>query len=173
MNTRLKELVDYIDAQLMLLRSAYESVPANRRALRPSPDRWSAAEVVHHVAIVEKRVVQRLKGLVEEARALGRDQDESPLLAAIDTRKVSERTARFKTSELGEPRDTDPTTVWDELEATRRALKEVIASAEGVPLGKVTAPHPALGAVNGYEWIAFTGSHAARHADQIREDATI
>jgi hypothetical protein len=53
--------------------------------------------------------------------------------------------------------------------ATRRDLLDVIASGDGLDLGAVSASHPRLGAFTGYEWIAFVGSHAARHADQIRE----
>jgi hypothetical protein len=51
----------------------------------------------------------------------------------------------------------------------RTRLKELIASADGLALGNVSAAHPYLGDLTGYEWIAFAGSHAARHADQIRE----
>jgi hypothetical protein len=53
--------------------------------------------------------------------------------------------------------------------ATRRALADVVARGDGLALGKVSAPHPALGSFNGYDWIAFVGAHAARHADQMRE----
>ena len=52
---------------------------------------------------------------------------------------------------------------------TRRALKEVIASGDGLALGAVSAPHMRLGDLTADEWIAFAGAHAARHADQIRE----
>jgi ABC-type sugar transport system substrate-binding protein len=79
------------------------------------------------------------------------------------------RTARFKTSEASEPRDTDPARAWDELLAARAELKQIIATGDGLALGAVSAPHPALGPFSGYDWIVFVGSHAARHADQIRE----
>ena len=78
---------------------------------------------------------------------------------------------RFTTSELGEPRDTDASLVWSDFESARGDLKTVIATADGLAMAEVSAPHPALGPFNGYEWIAFAGSHAARHAAQIKEDA--
>ena len=51
----------------------------------------------------------------------------------------------------------------------RRELTAAIAAADGLALGRVSAPHPALGQFNGYDWIAFAGTHVARHAAQIRE----
>jgi hypothetical protein len=30
-------------------------------------------------------------------------------------------------------------------------------------------PHPALGVLDGYQWLAFVGTHELRHANQIRE----
>ena len=55
--------------------------------------------------------------------------------------------------------------------AARRDLMAVIVTGDGLALGAVSAPHPALGSFSVYDWIAFVGAHAARHADQIREDA--
>lgn len=169
MHPRIAELLAYLDAQADVLRDAFDAVPAGRRAARPSPDRWSPVEVVHHLVIVERRLAHRLAALVEEARALPPETDASPLLPTLRTTRVVDRTRRLTTSELGEPRDTDPARVWDELAEVRAALKAVVARGDGLALGAVTAPHPALGEFTGYEWIAFAGAHAARHAAQIRE----
>jgi hypothetical protein len=68
-----------------------------------------------------------------------------------------------------EPRDTDPVGVWNEFVDARQEVVRVIRTGDGLALGAVSAPHPALGQFSGYEWIAFIGSHAARHAEQIRE----
>jgi DinB family protein len=171
MHPRISELLGYIDEQATVLRAAFEAVPPDRRAERPSPDRWSPAEVVHHVTIVERRLVQRLRSFVEQVRALPPEHDSRPILSTVQTAKVVDRTNRFVTSEAGQPRNTDAARVWDDFEDTRRALKDVIVSADGLALGAVSASHPALGEFNGYEWIAFAGAHAARHADQIREMA--
>ena len=171
MHPRITELLQYITDRTASLRAAYDAVPPERRGLRSAPGRWSPAEVVHHVAIVERRVTQRLQALVEQARTLEPERQTSSVLATIDTRRAEERTRRFVTSEATEPHDSDPRTVWAEFEETRRALERVIATADGVDLAAVSAPHPALGPLNGYDWIAFAGSHAARHAHQIREDA--
>jgi len=169
MHPRLVELLRYVDRETANLRDAYEAVPPDRRRVRTDPARWSPAEIVKHLAIVDRRIVQRLSGLIEEARALPPETDTSASLPAPLIARVLDRSGRFKTSAAGEPVDADPEAVWDELMAARRDLAGVVAKADGLSLGKVSAPHPALGTFNGYEWLAFVGAHAARHADQIRE----
>ena len=173
MHPRISELIDYIDRQAVTLEAAYRAIPAERRTARPAPGRWSPAEVVHHVAIVEQRLTKRLQSLAEQARALPPETDASSVFTIVDTNRIEIRSTRFKTSELGEPRDTDASRVWSDFEAARRELKDVIRAADGLALDEVSAPHPALGPLTGYGWIAFAGAHAARHAAQIKEDASL
>ena len=172
MHPRIAELVDYIDAQNELLREAFERVAAEQVAVRPAPDRWSAAEVVHHLAIVERRLVQRLTQLVEEARAMEPEDQTASLFPMVIATRVATRDRRFPTSAAGEPKDTEASRVWSDFMDVRKELKDVIASGDGLRLGAVYAPHPALGPLSAYEWIAFAGAHAARHAEQVREMVT-
>src|SRR5215208_6094056 len=169
MHPRISELLAYVEQQTADLRAAYESVPEDRRALRPAPDRWSPAEIIHHLVLVERRLADRLRSLMEQARTLPPETETTSMLSSVSTTRVLDRTNRFVTSELSEPRDTDAARVWDDLMDARRSLLDVVATGDGLKLGAVTAPHPRLGAFSGYEWIAFVGSHAGRHADQIRE----
>lgn len=169
MHPRLAELLEYVDRETEKLRGVYESVPPDRRNVRSDPARWSPAEIVQHLAIVDQRIVQRLSGLIEEARALPPETETSSLLPNRVITRVVDRTSRFRTGPTAEPVDADAERVWDELLSARRALREVVAHGDGLALGRVSAPHPALGAFNGYEWLMFVGAHAARHADQIRE----
>lgn len=83
--------------------------------------------------------------------------------------RIELRARRAVTSEAFIPQDTDPDRVWSDYTQTRAALKKVISDGDGLSLGAVTSPHPILGDFTAYEWIAFAGAHAARHADQIRE----
>jgi DinB superfamily len=166
---RITELLAYVDRETAHLREVYESVPPDRRNVRTDPARWSPAEIVKHLAIVDQRIVQRLAALAEQARALPPETDASASLPAPLIARVLDRSGRFKTSPAAEPVDVDPDRVWEELMLARRALADAAAKADGLALGGVSAPHPALGSFNGYEWIAFVGAHAARHADQMRE----
>ncbi|HKO15928.1 MAG TPA: DinB family protein [Gemmatimonadaceae bacterium] len=171
MHARTAELLGYLDQQSAVLRAAYDAVPAASRGLRPAPGRWSPAEVVQHVALVERRLTQRIAQLVQQARALPPERDRSPVLPSVHLARVLDRTRPITASEAAQPRDADPARVWGEFEDARAAARELVVSADGLALGAVSAPHPVLGDLNGYGWIAFVGAHAARHAAQIREIA--
>lgn len=172
MHPRIAELFDYLDAEYAGLVSAFESVPAERRAARPTPDRWSPAEIVHHLTIVERRLVHRLRQLVEEARALEPETETSSLFPMVLATKVENRDRRLSTTEAGEPKDTDPSRVLADFADVRNEFKGVVASGDGLRLGEVKAPHPVLGHFSAYEWIAFAAAHSKRHAEQIREMMT-
>ena len=124
---------------------------------------------MHHLDIVERRLVQRLSALVEQAQALPRESNAAPLFPMDKAVRIELRGRRVTTAEANEPRDTDPDRVWADYMQTRDALKKLIVAGDGLSLGAVTSPHPILGEFTAYEWIAFAGAHAARHADQIRE----
>jgi hypothetical protein len=168
--SRISELQRYMDDQAAQLRAAFETIPLERRAMRRAPDRWSPAEVVHHVAIVERGMAMRIGALIEEARTLPPEHDPSAILEQIDTTTARNRARKIVTGERAQPKDTDATRVLADYDAARAVLKQMLAEAEGLALGGVSAIHPALGPLTGYEWIAFVGSHTARHAEQIRED---
>jgi hypothetical protein len=171
MHPRIAELLNYVDGQTDALRATYDAIPPERRNVRPEPARWSPAEVVHHLSIVEGRLTHRLAALIEQARSLPVETETSSVLTSGPAVTAIDRATRFVTSEASEPRDTDVARVWDDFMETRGELRRVIATGDGLALGKVSAQHPALGMLSGYEWIAFIGAHVARHAEQIREMA--
>ena len=169
MHPRIAELLTYLDRQNENLRAAFDLVPDERRMLRPAANRWAPAEIVHHLDIVEQRLVQRLSELIEQARALPPESETTSLFPMAFASRIEVRSGRIVTPAPNEPRETDPDRVWTNYLQTREALKQTITNGDGLSLGAVTAPHPILGEVTAYEWIAFAGAHAARHADQIRE----
>jgi DinB superfamily len=170
MHPRMTELHRYMDEKMDELRRAWEAVPPGQRGIRPAPDRWSAAENIHHLVIVERRLVGLLERLIVQARALPPETDASPILPTLQLDRLEVRSQRFRTSEASTPIDTNAATVWADLEHVRAAFRAVIATGDGLALAEVSAPHPVIGSFTGYGWIAFAGAHAARHADQIREN---
>ena len=46
-------------------------MPTSLRAAEPAPGRWSAAQVVEHLAIVEARILAVMQNLLAAARAAG------------------------------------------------------------------------------------------------------
>jgi len=155
------------------MRRAVERVPRERRNEKPSPDRWSVAEVIEHLSIVETRIGRVFGAKIEEARAAGsilEETDESPVVGTIDMDRVLDRTRRIVTGEAARPTGAlDADLAWAALERARQALCDSVRAADGLALGAIVHPHPVLGPINLYQWIAFAGGHEARHAAQVIE----
>ncbi|MFI5178562.1 MAG: DinB family protein [Vicinamibacterales bacterium] len=166
------ELVHHLDSNRLALRRAVDDVPPALRGRRPGADRWSVAQVLEHLAIVEGRVTHRMTAALEAARAGGIPADDSTA-SVVDRSfldRAADRTNRFKTSEAAEPRDgLTADAAWSHLEGTRAAFKELLQHGDGLALDGLVAPHPFFGMLNFYQWAAFLAAHDARHASQIRE----
>jgi hypothetical protein len=161
-----------LHAHRMALREAVELVPRSHRQTRPAPDRWSTAEVIAHLALVELRIAQLLGALGAAAPHL-HDADDVAPSAAVDMERLLDRTLRFEApAPLHPPRDAEADAGWAALEGARESLHAAMRAVDGRALGAVTRPHPALGVLNGYQWIASVAGHEARHAAQIREIAS-
>ena len=152
------------------LLDAVESVPADERNRRQDPDRWSVAEILEHLGVIEGRVVTMMTGFIATAPARSGN---SPATAGARHRDLLlDRTRQIKAPAPIEPTgDVDSDAAWRVLEDTRDRLLDVLRAAEDRDLTQVSRPHPVLGLLNGYEWLESLGGHEARHAAQIREIA--
>jgi hypothetical protein len=55
MHPRIHELLGYLDNGRADLRQAIDSVPASHLTMRPAPEGWSAADVLEHLCLGERR----------------------------------------------------------------------------------------------------------------------
>jgi hypothetical protein len=167
---RMQQLADYIDGQRGLLREAVDRVPPGLRQRRKDPDRWSAAEIVEHVALVEARITATLDAKLAEAGDLPLEQVGGSVQEMFDVARVVDRGRRFKTGEASEPKSVvSADSAWTKLDGTRRRLLELMRRCDGLNVSAITHPHPVFGPLNLYQWVAFVGAHDARHAAQIDE----
>jgi hypothetical protein len=115
---------------------------------RPAPGKWSAREVVHHLADSEMTAAARLRVLiaVDHPQIVGYDQDEfarklfydRPIEASVEAFKSARRT----TAEILE------------------RMSEADWAKEGV--------HTDHGRYTAVRWLEIYAQHAHKHADQIR-----
>lgn len=172
MHPRIEEVLEYLDTTRSELGKAVEAVPATRREERPATDRWSVAEVLEHLSIIESRIVQMIAGRIAAAKdaGLGPERETSPVLDSIDRAGIMNRSRRATAPEMVQPQSVaDAASIWSALQQSRASLREAMLAADGLALGEVTQQHPVLGLINLYQWIIFVGSHEARHTAQIRE----
>ena len=172
MHPRLAELLDYLEAQRSRVLDAAAPLPPERWSIRPSPERWSVADVYFHLHRVERGVAKLIGKRVADARATGHpaELEASSVLGALDGRGVADRSRRLVAPMQVAPQELpDPLTVQQQLEESRAMLRAALADADGLALGSITHPHPVLGEIDLYQWILFVGQHEARHVDQIAE----
>jgi uncharacterized membrane protein YebE (DUF533 family) len=172
MHPRLSELLTHLDAEHGYLHDILRAVPVAQQHVRPAPDRWSIAEVVEHLAIVEGRVAGMVRTQVAAARAAGAadDPDVSPILPQMNLDAVVSRTRRVEASAAIRPIDvTTLDAAVDHLDAARAQLVAAIHTADGVNLAEISMMHPAFGPLSLYHWIGISGAHKRRHAAQIVE----
>jgi hypothetical protein len=157
-----------LNADRRALRAAVDRVPASLRTVKPAPDRWSVAEVLEHLSIVERGALMRVRALIQEAPLV----DVPAALTPIDRDFLKNRTKRITAPDRIQPTGTmSVDAALAALESSREELMAVLGEAEGRDLSKVTQPHPALGPLDGYQWIAIIGGHEMRHSLQIEEIA--
>jgi hypothetical protein len=174
MHPRIEEVINYLDSERATLGAAVQSVPAELRDTQPASDRWSVAQVLEHLGIIEKRVGLSMTKWVEEARnsSLEPEADTSSVMNSLPRQLIIDRSKpRTAPEEVRPPGDIDAATAWDVLENARETLRSAFLSGDGLALSKVVQPHIVLGPINLYQWMLFVGSHEERHTAQIKEIA--
>ena len=163
-----KPIVDHLHrAQAKLLRAA-DVVPAERWATRPSPEAWSAAELIAHLIMVERAIV----GHADRIRS--KPPRPIPFLKRLHLPMalVESRLIRRKTPI---PLDTALVREKEQMLAELREVRErsvaFLTETREQDLRKFCWPHPFLGMLNAYEWLQMIASHEVRHTKQMKEIA--
>ena len=154
------------------LRSAVDRVPAAMRQQKPAPDRWSVAEVLEHLGLVEGRVAMFFGPLLKDAPTLGEDSQTGA--TALDRTSLRNRDNKIVAPTPIQPTGTvSAEDAWAILQDTRIKLLAMldVVETEGRDLAQVSRPHPVLGPLDGYQWVAAIGGHEERHTLQIHEIA--
>lgn len=151
-----------------VLVAAVDAVPRERRDARPASDRWSVAEIVEHIAIVESLTAAGFGQLVAAAP----DLPAEPAVTAtpFDRSKILNRTTKANAPDFVLPASGVTFDVaWRNLEQAWSAVDVLLNNSVGKDLTAVGRAHPFLGQLDGYQWLNSIGGHELRHAAQITE----
>lgn len=133
---------------------------------KPGPARWSAAEVVEHLCILEDRIPN-----VVIRRALS-----GPRYEEIDESKdtlpeiVRARETRVEAPPFVQPQDI-PKTAAEGLAkfAVLRGNTIAFVQSSEDDLRRYKAEHPLFGPMDAYVWLRNLAAHTERHVKQIEE----
>jgi len=174
MHPRTEEVLNYLDVKRQELRAAIDLVPAPSRDTQPDAGRWSVAQVLDHLAMIDRRVAIGISKWIMEARdaGLGPETATTSVLDTIPAERITDRSRKVEAPQEIRPRtDVDAETAWTELEQARAKLRAAFLAGDGLALEQVVQSHPVLGPINIYQWALFVASHEARHTLQIQEIA--
>ena len=174
MHTHLADVLSRLDQARATLRSAVDAIPSAQHQQRPAPDRWSAAEVLEHLTLVERIFSGRIVKAIEDARAAGlasEAQPRAPLPDPIEER-MKDRVNKRQAPDTARPTGTvDVAAGWAALESTHATLRAALTGANGLALSEVTLDHAFFGTMSVYQWVELIAAHEGRHTEQIREMA--
>lgn len=134
---------------------------------KPAPDRWSVAEIVEHITVVEGAIYQNVTEKVMKAPPGAADRDTAKIDGLV-LAMVPDRSHKVKA-----PDQFVPTGRWPATDTVDQFLKtraQSVTFFESTPdLRAHVGGQSPFGLLDGYEWIMYAAAHSARHTKQILE----
>lgn len=175
MHTHLADVLSRLDQARAALRGAVDQVPPALHRQKPAADRWSAAEVIEHLTLVERIFGGRIIKAIDEARSglAAEAHARAPLPDPVEQR-MKDRANKRQAPETAVPTGTvDVATGWAALESNHATLRATLAGCDGLALSQVTLDHPFFGTMTVYQWVELMAAHEGRHTEQIKEIAAV
>jgi hypothetical protein len=134
---------------------------------KSAPDRWSVAETLEHIVLVEDYLLQNVTDKVMKSPAGAADRDTAKIDAMV-LAMIPDRSHKAQA-----PPPVTPTDRWTPAETLDNFLKtrtKTIALLDSTPDLRAHASDSPIGQqLDGYEWLLFIGAHSQRHTKQILE----
>jgi hypothetical protein len=146
---------------------------ASQWQFKPAPDRWSIAEVLEHIILIEEAILHNIRATAEAT--LAPPEWEPAQIDDFIVNQVPRRTRyvdRQGPAKFNAAPSLCPTGRWSTPEAVAIFLdqrEKIVQMLTPALLRGRVVPHPVLGPWDGYQWILAAGSHCSRHTAQILE----
>lgn len=135
-----------------------------------SQDKWSVAEIVEHISIVEAGIAGLCGKLLQRAKENGMSSN-GKIRLSDEFLGGGEKSMSEKWQAPERVRPTGTKTIAESLTVmadTRTKLEELRPLFEEFSSSDSTFPHPYLGDLTAAEWLTLIGGHEARHMRQIK-----
>lgn len=168
------EIYESIDESRGRLLASVESLGEGQDAFRPGSDRWSIAEIIEHLSLVEGQIARLFHVMLSKAEAAGAERADAdadaPFAAPVSIEHFVEALREKKLQAPDSARPGGTSSLADSLarlQESRAALHSLRPRLERIDGAALVYPHPAAGPINVYQWLLFVGSHEDRHCLQI------
>ena len=155
----------YLSMSSEALVESTTALSAEQWEFKPATDRWSIAEIVEHLVLIERRVHSIVGGMSETPEAAS---ESDPTL--IDEFILNEVPSRSK--KINAPAPVCPIHQWsgpEGLERFTESRQQTIQLLLNASLRGDVVPHPVYGPWDGYQWLLAAAAHTVRHTEQIAE----
>jgi uncharacterized damage-inducible protein DinB len=171
MNYRnIAEIYDANDKIRENLKMTVEGLTDEQAGITPGGEKWSLAQLVEHIAIVEDGMTRICAKLLSAAQAENKKSDGTAKISENFLTKAAE-SVNLKLEAPERVRPTGTKTVAESLakmEENRATLKKLRPLFETVEGTEHKFPHPSFGDLTAHEWLALIGGHEMRHTKQIK-----
>jgi hypothetical protein len=130
---------------------------------RPGPSRWSIAENVEHLVVVEKRLLSAIERLLQEPPDLSKRcaMDDGEVIRQVGTVVKRGQSPAHSLPTLRWP----PEELLQEFETARQHTREFTSAVQG-DLRHHFISHFIFGNLDCYQWLLLIGAHSNRHSAQ-------
>lgn len=159
------EILEMIGRAHDALREAVADLDDAKAGYRASPDNWTIAEILEHLATVQEGMSKISYLLLKQADGTAAKPDVWPLDLSMIEKGLG---TNFQAPENVRPKG--GVGIGESLEKLGRdyeRLCDMQARLEAVDLNAATFPHPAFGPLGGYHWLVLLGFHEQKHTRQI------
>ncbi len=159
---------DKIRARLI---KTIENISDEQANALPDGEKWTIAQIVEHLSLVEDGMGKISYKLLSEAKEKDKPSDGKVIISHA----FAEKAAGARHRKLEAPDRVRPTgnqTIAESVEKlkeSRKRLYDLKPLFETVECSEHKFPHPAFGDLTAHEWLALVGGHEFRHLEQIKK----
>ena len=151
------------------LRSLITSLEPAKLDQLPDGEKWTIANIVEHVSLVEENMIRICAKLLGKAESASETGDGT----VSTSESFAQKALEIATMKLEAPEFVHPTCKksvvesMTKFEANQAKLSELKAMFEKFDSNGHRFPHPFLGNLSAGEWLTLIGGHKLRHIKQI------
>jgi hypothetical protein len=167
----ISEIYDANDKIRATLKETVSSLTDEQANFLPEEGKWSVANLVEHISLVESGITRIFGKILNEAKAKGGVSGGEAKISEEFLQKLSwGREQKFQAPERVHP--SGKLSIAESLakmDENRVKLEELRPLFETVECSEFKFPHPAFGDLTAHEWLALLGGHEMRHIAQIQK----
>jgi hypothetical protein len=172
MSALVDRLIDHLELHHAAFLAAVAAVPRDMHDVPPAGGGWTVAQIVQHVALIHGAFTKMLARAIESAAWSDNEPDPDRIINGRRIQAALDRSAKVESKDMFIP--VEPMSSKEALTKLETAFSDmvsVVRTAEGKALSDIKYPHYVLGELDMWQWIAFAGTHEARHAMQVNDIA--